>query len=101
MKIAKISFTDGLTSGRLVQHAATKSNLERCTLELGGKSAGLVFDDADLDNAVDQNSHNFLLNSGQICVATTRTIVEGEIALKFIKALKTKFQPRKGRHYEA
>ena len=92
MKIAKISFTGSLASGRLVQDAATKSNLKRCTLELGGKSAALVFDDADLDNAVNQNSQNFLINSGQICCATSRTLVQEKIAPKFIEALKTKFQ---------
>ena len=91
MKIAKISFTGSIASGRQVQQAATKSNLKRCTLELGGKSPALVFNDADLENAVLQNSQNFLLNSGQICVATSRTLIQEGIAPKFIEALKAKF----------
>lgn len=92
MKISKIGFTGSITTGRIVQQAATKSNLKKCTLELGGKSASLVFNDADLDTAVTQNSQNFLLNSGQVCIASSRTLVQEGIAPKFIEALKTQFQ---------
>ena len=92
MRIAKIGFTGSIQTGRLVQQAATKSNLKKCTLELGGKSASLVFNDCDLDTAVQQNSQNFLLNSGQVCVACSRTLVQEGIAPKFIEALKTQFQ---------
>lgn len=52
MKIAKVSFTGSVATGKSVQVAAAKSNLKRVTLELGGKSPAVVFDDADLDNAV-------------------------------------------------
>lgn len=87
MDIAKISFTGSIAVGKSVQEAATRSNLKRVTLELGGKSAALVFSDADFKVAVDryvslyrQPSHiltapvmcsvarGFLVNSGQICV---------------------------------
>ncbi len=54
MKIAKISFTGSAATGRKVQEAATKSNLKKCTLELGGKSPALIFDDADIENALNQ-----------------------------------------------
>ena len=50
--INKISFTGSAAVGRKVQNAATNSNLKRVTLELGGKSPALVFDDADFENAV-------------------------------------------------
>lgn len=91
MEIAKISFTGSAPSGRQVQIAAAKSNLKRVTLELGGKSASIVFNDANLENAVAHNSQGFLLNSGQICVAGSRILVQKEIAPKFIDALKAAF----------
>ena len=52
MEIAKVSFTGSVPTGKTVQTLAAKSNLKRCTLELGGKSPAVVFDDADLENAV-------------------------------------------------
>lgn len=52
MDIAKVSFTGSVAAGRAVQEAATRSNLKRTTLELGGKSPALVFADADFENAV-------------------------------------------------
>lgn len=52
MDIAKISFTGSVAAGKAVQEAATKSNLKKTTLELGGKSPALVFADADFENAV-------------------------------------------------
>lgn len=50
--IAKISFTGSIDAGKAVQEAATKSNLKKTTLELGGKSPALVFGDAYFENAV-------------------------------------------------
>lgn len=52
MGVAKVSFTGSVPTGKAVQILAAKSNLKRVTLELGGKSPAVVFDDADLDNAV-------------------------------------------------
>jgi acyl-CoA reductase-like NAD-dependent aldehyde dehydrogenase len=52
MDIAKVSFTGSVATGKSVQAAAAKSNLKRVTLELGGKSPAVVFDDADIENAV-------------------------------------------------
>lgn len=52
MDIDKISFTGSGASGRKVADAANKSNLKRVTLELGGKSPSLVFEDADIPNAL-------------------------------------------------
>jgi acyl-CoA reductase-like NAD-dependent aldehyde dehydrogenase len=52
MKIESISFTGSTGVGKIVQDLATKSNMKRCTLELGGKSPAIVFEDADLDVAV-------------------------------------------------
>lgn len=52
MEIAKVSFTGSIPTGKGVQALAAKSNLKRVTLELGGKSPAVVFDDANLENAV-------------------------------------------------
>ena len=54
MDIAKISFTGSITGGKAVQEAATRSNLKRVTLELGGKSPAIVFSDADFALTVER-----------------------------------------------
>ncbi|KAF2841471.1 putative aldehyde dehydrogenase [Patellaria atrata CBS 101060] len=92
MRIAKVSFTGSLFSGKKVQEAATKSNLKRCTLELGGKSPSLIFNDADIENALNNTSNGFFVLSGQVCVAGSRVYVEEGIADKFIEALKARYE---------
>lgn len=52
MKIKKISFTGSTYTGKIVSKLALESNMKKVTLELGGKSAALVFADADIPNAV-------------------------------------------------
>lgn len=91
MEIAKIAFTGSAAGGRAVQIAAAKSNLKHVSLELGGKSPALIFDDADVDNAVLHSSESFLRNSGQICFAASRVLVQEGIAPKFIEAVKVAF----------
>lgn len=85
MGIAKIAFTGSAVAGRAVMAAASKSNLKHVSLELGGKSPALIFDDADLDNAIEHSSTSFLRNSGQICFAASRVLVQEGIAPKFIE----------------
>lgn len=92
MQIAKIAFTGSAVAGRAVMAAAAKSNLKHVSLELGGKSPALIFDDADLDNAVEHSSTSFLRNSGQICFAASRVLVQEGIAPKFIEAIKVAFE---------
>ncbi|TKA66774.1 hypothetical protein B0A55_09102 [Friedmanniomyces simplex] len=92
MNIAKIAFTGSAFAGRAVMAAAAKSNLKHVSLELGGKSPALVFDDADLDNVVEHTSDSFLRNSGQICFASSRVLVQEGIASKYIEAIKTAFE---------
>lgn len=96
MEIKKISYTGSVAAGRKVQIAATNSNLKRVTLELGGKSPSIIFPDADIENALTQSSQNFLINSGQVCVAATRIFVHEEIAEKFMEGLKVRFEMFKG-----
>ena len=51
-EIGKVSFTGSTLTGRKIMEAAAKSNLKRVTLELGGKSPTIIFDDADLEQAI-------------------------------------------------
>ncbi|KAL3444667.1 aldehyde dehydrogenase domain-containing protein [Aspergillus insuetus] len=88
--IRKISFTGSIGGGRAVQDAATRSNLKKVTLELGGKSPAIVFGDVDFERAVG-GVCGFLFNSGQVCVATSRVLVQKSIAEKFTEALRTAF----------
>lgn len=92
MDIAKIAFTGSAAAGRAVQIAAAKSNLKKVTLELGGKSPGIIFEDADIPNAVFHSSESFLRNSGQICFAASRVLVQESIAPEFIKQVKIAFE---------
>lgn len=85
MRIRKISFTGSLATGRKIQVAAANSNLKRVTLELGGKSPSVVFDDANLENALTWNINAILTRSGQLCVAASRVYVQKSIAAEFIK----------------
>lgn len=70
----------------------SSSNLKRVTLELGGKSPSLIFADADMENALQHHSQNFLMNSGQACVAASRTFVQEDIVDDFIAQLKIRFE---------
>jgi acyl-CoA reductase-like NAD-dependent aldehyde dehydrogenase len=84
MQIRKISFTGSIPTGKKIQVAAAQSNLKRVTLELGGKSPAVVFEDCNLDNAVTWTINAILARSGQVCVAATRVYVQKGIAQKFI-----------------
>jgi acyl-CoA reductase-like NAD-dependent aldehyde dehydrogenase len=85
MKIRKISFTGSVGTGKKIQQAAARSNLKRVTLELGGKSPAVVFDDADLENALKWIVNGILTRSGQLCVAASRVYVHKNIAEKLIE----------------
>ncbi|KAF2733505.1 putative aldehyde dehydrogenase [Polyplosphaeria fusca] len=92
MDINKISFTGSVFAGKKVQELAAKSNLKRVVLELGGKSPSLIFPDADIENALVHHSQNFLFNTGQACIAASRTFVHEDIADEFIKQLKGRYE---------
>ncbi|KAH8670383.1 aldehyde dehydrogenase X mitochondrial precursor [Tricladium varicosporioides] len=92
MKIRKVSFTGSVLTGKRIQEAAAKSNLKRVTLELGGKSPAVVFDDAHLENAIKWTVQGITGNTGQICVAASRVYVQESIFDKFVEAYKMAFQ---------
>jgi aldehyde dehydrogenase (NAD+) len=72
-----VSFTGSTRAGKLVNEAAS-SNVKRVSLELGGKSANVILEDADLKAAVSHGVANCFLNSGQTCSAHTRMLVPRE-----------------------
>ncbi|WP_022879904.1 aldehyde dehydrogenase [Microbacterium sp. B19] len=76
--IAKITFTGSTEVGRLVAHAAA-DDFTRVTLELGGKSPNIVFEDADLDAAVLTAMRASFGHSGQMCTAGSRLLVQRSI----------------------
>lgn len=76
--IDKISFTGSTSTGRIIGEIAGR-NLKKHTLELGGKSPTLIFDDADLEKAARGAAESIFLNSGQICVAGSRLYIQDNI----------------------
>ncbi|KAF8423745.1 aldehyde dehydrogenase domain-containing protein [Boletus edulis BED1] len=85
MKIEKIAFTGSTLVGRKVMEASSKSNLKDVTLELGGKSPSIIFDDADLDQAVKWAAFGIFWNHGQTCCAGSRIFVQEGIYDEFLK----------------
>jgi len=73
--IAKIAFTGSTAVGREIVKAAA-GNLKKVTLELGGKSPVVIFDDADLDAAIAGATMGIFLRSGQLCIAGSRLYVQ-------------------------
>ncbi|KAJ7042261.1 aldehyde dehydrogenase domain-containing protein [Mycena alexandri] len=90
MDIQKLAFTGSTLVGRKVMAAAAASNLKNVTLELGGKSPNIVFDDADLEQAVNWAAHGIFWNHGQACCAGSRIYVQAGIYDEFLAALTEK-----------
>lgn len=85
--IDKISFTGSTATGRNITVAAAQSNLKKVTLELGGKSPSLVFDSADIDEAVKWSAFGVFENAGQSCSAGTRLLVHENVYEDFVQKL--------------
>jgi aldehyde dehydrogenase (NAD+) len=88
MDVDKIAFTGSTLVGRTILQAAAKSNLKKVTLELGGKSPNIVFDDADIDNAISWSNFGIFFNHGQCCCAGSRILVQEGIYDKFVERFK-------------
>lgn len=73
--IAKVSFTGGVSTGKKVMAQAATSSLKEITMELGGKSPLIIFDDADLDLAADIAMMANFYSSGQVCTNGTRVFI--------------------------
>jgi len=82
-KVDKVAFTGSTPVGRNIMEKAS-STLKRVTLELGGKSPNIVFDDADIDAAVDGSLFGIFYNTGQSCEARSRLYVHEDIYDEFM-----------------
>lgn len=81
--VAKVSFTGGTATGKLVMKSAADT-LKQTTLELGGKSPNIVFGDAEVDKAVLGSLNGAFLSQGQMCTAGSRLIVHESIYDEFV-----------------
>jgi len=81
--VDRITFTGESATGRVIARAAA-ANLVPVSLELGGKGANIVFDDAALDNAVDWSIRAIFSNAGQVCLAGSRLYVQRGIYAEFL-----------------
>jgi len=83
--VDKVAFTGSTDIGHIIQSAAGKSNCKRVTLEMGGKSPLVVFDDADLDQAVLMGHIGVFINQGQCCCASSRIFVQEGVYDEYVK----------------
>jgi betaine-aldehyde dehydrogenase len=81
--VQKIAFTGSTVTGRKIVQASA-GNLKRLQLELGGKGANIVFDDADLDAAINGTAFAVFHNQGQACIAGSRLLLQERVAERFL-----------------
>jgi len=89
--IDKLAFTGSTEVGRLIRKATAGSG-KKLSLELGGKSPFIVFDDADLDAAVEGLVDSIWFNQGQVCCAGSRLLVQESVYDRFIAKVKARMQ---------
>ncbi|KAF3011863.1 hypothetical protein G7054_g9547 [Neopestalotiopsis clavispora] len=92
MDVDKIAFTGSTLIGRTIMKAAADSNLKKVTLELGGKSPNIVFNDADIEQTISWVNFGIYYNHGQCCCAGSRIYVQEGIYDKFLEAFKKRAQ---------
>lgn len=90
-KVAMVSFTGSTRAGRRVGELAG-ANLKKVALELGGKNAFIILDDADLEAAVSCGSWASWLHQGQICMSAGRHLVQAPLAQAYTEAMAAKAQ---------
>ena len=84
--VDKIAFTGSTAVGKMIQKSVARSG-KRLSLELGGKAANIVFDDAPLDQAVEGIVNGIFFNQGHVCCAGSRLLVQESIHDEFVAAL--------------
>jgi len=84
--VDKVTFTGSPSVGRGIMQGAA-SNFKHITLELGGKSANIIFDDADLDAAVRAAASGVFFNAGQVCSAGSRILVQSKVYDEVVERL--------------
>ncbi|PWN28673.1 aldehyde dehydrogenase [Jaminaea rosea] len=91
-RIRKVAFTGSTVTGRKIMAMAASSNLKKVTLELGGKSPVLVFDDVDVEFAVPWVAMAILFNMGQDCCAGSRLYIQRGVHDAFVAKLTEAFK---------
>jgi aldehyde dehydrogenase (NAD+) len=89
--IDKIAFTGSTEVGRIIRKA-TAGTSKKLSLELGGKSPFIVFDDADLDSAVEGLVDGIWFNQGQVCCAGSRLLVQERVADRLFEKIRARMQ---------
>jgi aldehyde dehydrogenase (NAD+) len=89
--IDKIAFTGSTEVGRIIRKATAKTT-KKLSLELGGKSPFIVFDDADLDSAVEGLVDGIWFNQGQVCCAGSRLLVQERVAEKLYDKIRARME---------
>jgi aldehyde dehydrogenase (NAD+) len=89
--INKIAFTGSTNVGKIIQKAIAGTN-KKATLELGGKAANIIFDDAPLDQAVEGVINGIFFNQGHVCCAGSRLFVQESVAKQVIQKLKDRME---------
>ncbi|HVS14180.1 MAG TPA: aldehyde dehydrogenase family protein [Thermoanaerobaculia bacterium] len=89
--VDKVAFTGSTEVGRLIQRALAGTG-KRYTLELGGKAANIVFDDAALDQAVEGIVNGIFFNQGHVCCAGSRLFVQENVADRLVRQLQDRME---------
>ncbi len=89
--INKIAFTGSTNVGKIIQRAIAGTN-KKATLELGGKAANIIFDDAPIDQAVEGVVNGIFFNQGHVCCAGSRLFVQESVAKIVIQKLKDRME---------
>jgi len=89
--INKIAFTGSTDVGKIIQKAIAGTN-KKATLELGGKAANIIFEDAPIDQAVEGVINGIYFNQGHVCCAGSRLYVQESVAKEVIRKLKDRIE---------
>jgi len=89
--VNKVAFTGSTSVGKLIQKAVAGTD-KKLTLELGGKSANIIFDDAPIDQAVEGIVNGIFFNQGHVCCAGSRLFVQESVADEVIQKLKDRLE---------
>ena len=89
--VDKIAFTGSTAVGKLIAKKVAGTN-KKLTIELGGKAANIVFDDAPMDQAIEGIINGIFFNQGHVCCAGSRLLVQENIHDEFLKKLKRRMQ---------
>lgn len=89
--IDKIAFTGSTNVGKIIQRAISGTN-KKATLELGGKAANIIFDDAPLDQAVEGVINGIFFNQGHVCCAGSRLYVQESVFDRVVQKLKDRME---------